>query len=172
MDIHDILDEAIAMVEAGRPRAFGNGVVIEQQPLLDLLQQARGSLPDEIMQAAEVLRERQRLMQEAMDKGQEIRTLAERDAEQIRAHAEKEREFLLDEHELIKVAEDRGRAIFANARAEVATMRMEADKYADARLAAAAETLAQAHAAIEVGRERLRSRSVDLTTARDPEPAA
>ena len=55
MDIHDTLQEAIAQVEAGRSRAFGAGVVVDRDRMLQLLNHARQSLPEEILAAASII---------------------------------------------------------------------------------------------------------------------
>ena len=55
MDIHDTLQEATSLLEAGRSRAFGAGVVVDRDRLMQLLQHAQEVLPEEILAGASIL---------------------------------------------------------------------------------------------------------------------
>lgn len=178
MDIHDTLAEAIAMVEHGKQRAFGAGVVVDRERMLQLLNHARSALPEEILAAASILAQRAQIMAAASDEADQIRGSAELELEQIQAaavreaehlravamaeadgirdHAEQERLRQLDEHEIIHQAVERGDEIVSRAQHQAAAMRGEVDAYVDAKLAAIATTLSRALDAVEAGRRKVR----------------
>jgi len=155
MDIHDTLNEAITLVEEGKQRAFGAGVVVDQQQLLDVLQRAHALLPEEVLQAGQVIADRDALLAQAQTRAADIEAEANQGAAQIREHAEREREALLADHALLEEAQERGRALFRHASDQAQAKTSEADAYAEARLAALAETLSHTLQVVEAGRERL-----------------
>ena len=87
MDIHDTLQEAVTILAAGRPRAFGAGVVVDRERLLQLLQHAQDVLPEEILAGASILAQRTQIMTAAQEEAEQIRAEARDQAEQIRAEA-------------------------------------------------------------------------------------
>lgn len=179
MDIHDTLDEAIGLLESGRPRAFGAGVVVDRDRLLQLLNHARATLPEEVLAAASILSQRSQILSGAQEEADQLRAAAaaelqqaraasEADAQAVRLAAEsdiaalreateREREAMVDEHTVLVEAQARADDILAHAQHQAAVMRSEVDAYVDAKLAAIAQTLAKTLDAVEAGRRKVRA---------------
>ena len=73
MDIHDTLQEATSLLEAGRSRAFGAGVVVDRDRLMQLLQHAQEVLPEEILAGASILAQRSQIVAAAQEEAEQIR---------------------------------------------------------------------------------------------------
>jgi cell division septum initiation protein DivIVA len=179
MDIHDTLQEATSLLEAGRSRAFGAGVVVDRDRLVQLLQHAQEVLPEEILAGASILAQRSQIVTAAQEEAEQIRGAARDQAEQIRAEAltdaeavrtaaeteagnlrtraEQEREFLVAEHEVLRDAHQRAEETVDRAQRQAAGMRAEVDAYVDAKLAAIATTLARTLDTVEAGRRKVRA---------------
>lgn len=179
MDIHDTLQEAITILETSRPRAFGAGVVVDRDRLLQLLQHARETLPEEILAGASILAQRtqimaaageeaehirqsardeaERIREEALADAGAVRSAAETEAEQLRAQAELHSQQLVDEHEVQREARERAEELLRRASQQAAAMRSEVDAYVDAKLAAIASTLAKTLDTVEAGRRKMRA---------------
>ncbi len=181
MDIHDTLQEAITLVEAGKPRAFGTGVVVDKERLLQLLQHARTALPEEILAAASILAQRAQIITAAGQEAERVKAEADAEAEAIRAaalgdaeavrdaalsevqqlrqRAQTERETLVDEADVLLEAQRRADDLVRRAEHQAAAMRSEVDAYVDAKLAAISATLARTLDALESGRRKVRAQS-------------
>lgn len=179
MDIHDTLQEAVTILDAGRPRAFGAGVVVDRERLLQLLQHAREVLPEEILAGASILAQRTQIMTAAQEEAEQIRADARAQAEQIRAdaltdaeelrtaaqtevgnmraRAVQDREMLIAEHDVVLEAQRRAEDTVDQAQHQSAAMRAEVDAYVDAKLAAFASTLARTLDTVEAGRRKVRA---------------
>lgn len=179
MDIHDTLDEAIGLLEAARPRAFGAGVVVDRDRLLQLLSHARATLPEEVLGAASVLAQRNQIISTAQDEADQMREAASNELEQARAAAradadairlaaetevsalrdaaEREREAMVDDHTVLIEAQARADEMLNRAHYQMAAMRGEVDAYVDAKLAALAGTLAKTLDTVEAGRRKVRA---------------
>jgi hypothetical protein len=138
VDIHDTLQEAITILESGRPRAFGAGVVVDRDRLLQLLQHARETLPEEILAGASILAQRTQIMTAAGEEAEHIRRAAQDESERIREEA------LSDE-------------LLHRASQQSTAMRSEVEAYVDAKLAAIAATLAKTLDTVEAGRRKMRA---------------
>ncbi|MEZ5340218.1 MAG: hypothetical protein R2706_01870 [Acidimicrobiales bacterium] len=57
-DVDELLESAIAVVDAGRPLPMSSSVKVNRDELLDLLEAARDQLPEELRRARWLLKER------------------------------------------------------------------------------------------------------------------
>jgi vacuolar-type H+-ATPase subunit H len=89
-----------------------------------------------------------------------------REAEQIVADARNEREKIISDTDVYRVAKREADQIVERARAEADELRKETDDYVDAKLANFEITLERTTEAVKRGRERLAGRSAfdDLTS--------
>ena len=94
-------------------------MVLDQAALLDLVDQLRLAVPDEVRQARRVTEEAGRITDRARD-----------EATAIIDRAREQAAFLIGERELVKGAEERARQITDAATAEAAEIRRGADEYA------------------------------------------
>jgi hypothetical protein len=94
-------------------------VVVDQAAMLELIDQLRASVPDEVRQAKRVTEEATRIA----ERGQE-------EADRIVGRAQEQAAVLIVERELVKVAQERAGEILDAAQREAAEVRRGADEYA------------------------------------------
>ncbi len=104
---------------AGKKLPLTNNVVVDQAGVLELIDQLRVSVPDEVRQAKRITDEAQRIGERAHD-----------EADQVIARAQEQAAQLLDERELVKMAQQRATELIEQAQAEAAEVRRGADEYA------------------------------------------
>ena len=96
-----------------------NSVVVDQVAALDLIDQLRVAVPEEVRQAKRVNEETSRLVERAQE-----------EAERILARAQEQAAFLIEERELTRAAQIRSEQIIADGTAEGDEIRRGADTYA------------------------------------------
>lgn len=118
--ILDYLDAIEEIIESGRPVHFSNRISIDSLRLTEILQEIRLNLPAEIDRAQKIVQDHERIVEDAKRK----RYMLLEDA-QAEANA------LADEHEIYKMACERGEEIIENAKRDAKEMRQNAVEYAD-----------------------------------------
>lgn len=118
-DIIFLVERLEALIAGGKKVPLTNSVVLDQSALLDLVDQLRLTVPDEVRHARRVTEDAGRIVERARD---EATTILDRAREQAA--------FLIEERELVKGAEQRAREILAQASEEAAEIRRGADEYA------------------------------------------
>ena len=98
---------------------LSSNVVVDQATALDLIDQLRVAVPEEIRAARRISTEGERIIDRAREEGDEVVSRAREDAAD-----------LLSEQGLTRLAEDESRRIIAEAQAEADEIRRGADDYA------------------------------------------
>ena len=101
------------------PHAADSNVIIDQARALDLLDQLRVAVPEEVRQAKRINEETERIVERAQE-----------EAERILARAQEQAAFLIEERELTRAAEIRSQEIIAEGQREADEIRRGADDYA------------------------------------------
>jgi DNA anti-recombination protein RmuC len=121
MKVLDLLDEIeeICETSTGMP-LISNKIVIDKAEMLEIAQEMRQSLPDEIQQAQFIKNERQRILDEA-----------KHEYELLIKDAEKQAQIMVDQHEITTQAKQRARDILGNAERNVKQLKMGTFEYID-----------------------------------------
>jgi len=144
MAIEKLLQELEALVEsAGRLPWVGRKSIPEHK-FYDLLAKIRQGLPEEVGKAAEVLRERERLINEARAQ-----------AEAIIGEARKEAARMVEESEIIKRATQSASDLMHQAEVAAESVRADAISFAQTILDRVDQSLARLRAAVEEGRRAI-----------------
>jgi dsDNA-specific endonuclease/ATPase MutS2 len=106
-------------VATGKKLPLTNNVVLDQAAVLELIDQLRVSVPDEVRQAKRITEEASRIGERAHD-----------EADQVIARAQEQAAQLLEERELVKMAQQRATELIDQAQSEAAEIRRGADEYA------------------------------------------
>jgi cell division septum initiation protein DivIVA len=106
-------------VAAGKKLPLTNNVVIDQGSVLELIDQLRVSVPDEVRQARRITEDAGRITERARDEGDSIIARAQEQAAQM-----------LEERELVRAAQLRAGELIEGAQAEAREVRRGADEYA------------------------------------------
>ncbi|NLG50937.1 MAG: ATPase [Chloroflexi bacterium] len=147
IDILHLIDRLEDLLEHGWRLPLGNKVAIDQDMFLNIIDQMRIVIPQEIKQAREVQQERDRYVAQAHEEARRIIAQAREDAARQ-----------LDEHKLRKAADAQAEAIIQRAQQEASRIRSGADEYAEAKLKELAGNLSQLQRVIENGLDLLESR--------------
>ncbi len=119
MDIQFLVERLEAMVVSARKLPMTNQVILEQAAVLDLVDQLRIAIPEEVRQARKILQEQERVLASARE-----------EAEQIIGAAQEQAALLLQDQSILRQAESRAEEI-AQAAGHTADETMRgADQYA------------------------------------------
>ncbi len=118
-DIIFLVERLESLVAAGKKLPMTNSVMLDQAAVLELIDQLRVSVPDEVRQAKRITEEAGRISERAREEGDAIIARAQEQAAQM-----------LEERELVRLAEQRAGEILDTANAEAAEVRRGADEYA------------------------------------------
>lgn len=168
IDILHLVDRLEKLIEQGRHIPFTSAVLVDEGICLDIIDQMRISIPEEIKQAKRLQQEREAMIAGAQQEGAEIMARAREDAARLVA-----------EHEIRQQAQQRANRILEEAGRQAQAVRQGGDDYAQDVLIRLAEelvtvqrTIANGLAALEQRREQgRRSRSEQMASPRgEPEP--
>jgi len=146
MDVLVLIDKLDDLVRNAKRVPLRSDVRVDQEKLDDLLEQLRLMIPEEVKEARWIVKEREELL-----------AAAEREGERILGEAHERQTELVVEHELTRQAELASEDIIDHARAEDLEIRLGAEAYAHDILSTLEGNLSKFIAAVQRGRERLRS---------------
>jgi vacuolar-type H+-ATPase subunit H len=118
IDILHLVDRLETVLSKSWRIPFTSNVVIQEDAFLDIIDQMRISIPEEVKQARRVTAERERLLQQAQEEADRIVALAQ---EQVGS--------LADDHEIVKTAQARADEVMARARQSAEVVKDDADTY-------------------------------------------
>ena len=145
MDVLNLIDEVEDIVESGTSLPFTNKVMVDKEELLDIVKELRIKLPDEIKQEAWIKEERQRILADA-----------QKDADTILNEAEYKLKELVDDEEIIKIANNRAEEVVSRAQHKAKEIRIGAMEYADSLLLETQENLKDMIQLLNENRKELR----------------
>jgi hypothetical protein len=114
-----LVERINALLENGRKLPLSNNVVVDQSNALDLVEQLRLAVPEEVKQARRITEESDRILERAQE-----------EADRIIARAQEQAAFLIEERELTRAAEERSRQIVEQGHGQADEIRRGADEYA------------------------------------------
>lgn len=118
MDMSFLVDRLEALVSGGRRLPFSR-ILVDEAELLEIVDQMRISLPEEINQARRIVQEREQVIGQAQSEADKIVTMARDRAD-----------YLLRDNGLVLEAKAHSEQILVDARREAQMLREEADSYA------------------------------------------
>jgi len=119
MDILYLVDRIEAMLRSGQKVPFSSKVVVDEHEAMDVLDQMRVVVPEEIKTARRLNQDRERITQQA-----------ESEAERILAEANERAAEMVKDHDLVRQAEHRAENILATADGQAEEIKSGADQYA------------------------------------------
>jgi cell division septum initiation protein DivIVA len=147
MSYIEALQQLEQMIRDARSVPLSASAVIPRGDAMKLLEEIRDTLPRETQQAREILEERERLLSEGHER-----------AAHIVREARDERARLLAQTDVVLAAEQAAKRIVEEAQAKADHLAMQADDYADAKLANLEILLTKLLRTSGKGREQLRRR--------------
>lgn len=119
MDILHLIDRLEEILNESRPFPFTHNVFVDEDRVLDIIDQMRVAIPDEVKKAQQLLAQRDRLLAQAQEEANRTLSLAREKSEQ-----------LVDRDAIVQAAQTRADQIVSQARADVDNTKGEADQYA------------------------------------------
>src|SRR6185295_16121493 len=126
LDSLHLIDRLEEMVAEGRRMPIGAGVVVDRRRLLDLVDQMRAALPNEIREAGDVLQRRDEVLERA---DEEAKIKLRRAQEQV--------DDILENESIVRAAQARADMLVREAEARGDRMLLDTETQARARLAEA-----------------------------------
>jgi hypothetical protein len=124
VDITARLQQIEEMVREAKSMPLSSSILLNREEVLEILEQARSDLPEEIKQARWVAKDREELLLKARKAG-----------EAIVQKARQEQARLVSGEEVVRSAQDEAERIIGDAREQARQTRLEAEDYVDAKLA-------------------------------------
>ena len=118
MDIQHLVDRLEDLIDEGRHLFGTKFTMVDEERALEIIDQMRISVPEEIEKAARTIQQRDRVLAEANEEAARI-------VQQARQHSED----LIDEQEMVKQARVRAEYVIEQAKIEAAKITREADEY-------------------------------------------
>ena len=118
MDILHLVDRLEELFNESRPIWFTHSVIIDEDKILDIIDQMRVSIPEEIKKAQQLLNQRDRILAQAQEEAN--RTLA---------IAREKSEHIVERDGIVQAAQTRSEQIVAQARNEAEKTKLDADDY-------------------------------------------
>ena len=118
MDILKLVDRLEEILNQSRPIPLTKNVVVDEDTLLDLIDQMRVVIPDEIRKAEQVLAQRDRLLAQAQEEANRTLAIAREKSDQM-----------LERDALVQAAQSRADQVNVQMREDIEKERREADEY-------------------------------------------
>jgi hypothetical protein len=118
MDILQLIDRLEELFNDAKAVPFTHNVVVDEDRMLEIIDQMRIVIPDEVKKAQQVLAQRDRFLAQAQEEADRTIVLAREKAEQIAA-----------KDNIVVEAQRRAEQILAQARADAEATRRDADDY-------------------------------------------
>ncbi len=145
MELLELLEQLEETLERGMNIPFSGRCLVRRDEVLELIQDIRLKLPDDIKQARSISEERARILSEAEQK-----------AEEIIRNAETRITAMVDEHEISRKAVEQAGVIIGNAKKNSREIRLGTREYADGVLDKVESILAETMEVIKVNRQELK----------------
>jgi cell division septum initiation protein DivIVA len=118
MDILQMIDRLEELLNESRPLPFTHNVIVDEDRMLDLIDQMRVSIPEEVKKAQQLLAQRDRLIAQAQEEANRTVNLArDRSSE------------LVERDQVVQAAYTQAEQIKAQAQTDGEAIRREADEY-------------------------------------------
>jgi len=118
MDILHLIDRLEELFNESRPIPFTHNVIVDEDRMLDLIDQMRVAIPEEVKKAQQVEAQRDRILAQAQEEANRTLSLAREKSEQ-----------LIERDAIVQSAQGRAEQIVAQIEADAEMTRREADQY-------------------------------------------
>jgi cell division septum initiation protein DivIVA len=118
MDILHLIDRLEELLNESRPLPFTHNVIVDEDRMLDLIDQMRVTIPEEVKKAQQQIAQRDRFVAQAQEEANRTLAIAREKSEQ-----------LVDRDAIVQAANIQAEQIIAQAYIEADNIRHEADQY-------------------------------------------
>ena len=118
MDILHLVDRLEDLLNQSRPLWFTHNVIVDEDRMLDIIDQMRVAIPDEVKKAQQFLAQRDRILAQAQEEANRTLAIAREKSEQ-----------LVERDAIVQAAQARADQIISQAHGEIEKTNQEADNY-------------------------------------------
>ena len=118
MDILQLVDRLEDLLNQSRPLWFTNNVIVDEDKMLDIIDQMRVAIPDEIKKSQQFLAQRDRIFAQAQEEANRTIAIAREKSEQ-----------LVERDSIVQAAKARADEIVRQSQADIEQIRRESDEY-------------------------------------------
>ena len=118
MDILHLVDRLEELLNQSRPFLWTHDVIVDEDRMLDIIDQMRVAIPEEVKKAQQLQAQRDRIMAQAQEEANRTLAIAREKSDQ-----------LVERDAIVQAAQARADQIIAQARADAEKTRQDADQY-------------------------------------------
>lgn len=118
MDILHLIDRLEELFNESRSIPFTHSVVVDEDRMLDIIDQMRVSIPEEIKKSQQLLAQKDRILAQAQEEANRTLALAREKGEQI-----------VDRDAIVQTAQIKAEQILSQSKQETEMQKREADEY-------------------------------------------
>jgi len=118
MDILHLVDRLEELLNQSRPLFFTHNVLIDEDRILDIIDQMRVAVPDEVKKAQQLLAQRDRILAQAQEEANRTIAIAREKSDQ-----------LVQRDAIVQAAQTEADQVIAQSLAGAEKTRLEADQY-------------------------------------------
>ncbi len=119
MDILHLVDRLEEIFNAGRPIPLTHKLAVDEDRVLEIIDQMRVSIPDEVKKAQQILNQRDRMLAQAQEEAARTVQLAKEKGDQM-----------VEREPLVVAAQAKANELFHKAKLDADGVRADADDYA------------------------------------------
>lgn len=119
MDILHLVDRLEEIFNSGRPIPLTRNLIVDEDRVLDIIDQMRVSIPEEVKKAQQILAQRDRILAQAQEEAERTVQLAKEKSSQ-----------LVERDAQVDAAKQRATQVLEKAKADAEAIRLGADEYA------------------------------------------
>jgi len=140
MDIMHLIDRLEELFNESRPIPLTHNVIVDEDRILDIIDQMRVSIPDEVKKAQQIIAQRDRVLAQAQEAANRTIQLAKEKSE-----------ALLEREPIVQAAQMQAEEIIRQSKIEAENIRREADQYVLASLSSLEQELLKILAQVQNG---------------------
>jgi len=118
MDILHLVDRLEELLNQSRPLWFTHNVIVDEDRMLDIIDQMRVAIPEEVKKAQQLLAQRDRILAQAQEEANRTLAIAREKGDQ-----------LVERDAIVQAAQARADQIISQARTDIEKTRLDADDY-------------------------------------------
>jgi len=145
MDILNLLEKIEDIIEEASKLPLSNKVMIDKEEVLEVINEIRLKMPDEINRASWVAKERQRILNEAQS-----------EADELIEKVKEQQKYLVEESEITREAQEYAKQLIEDAERKANDMKIGAYTYSDEILSSLEGKIKEVIGIIEQNRDSLK----------------
>jgi len=129
MDILYLVDRLENLIASSRRMPLVNGILIKEGDILNIVDQMRTSIPDEVKQARRIIQEKERILAQAQADASTLLSRAREESERAMNREGLLRTAEMRSQELVRLAQEQAHTVMQQAQEHSEHLKLDADAY-------------------------------------------